>query len=189
VPPEEANYVQRIGRSGRRDGNSLNVTVATARPHDLQFWKEPESMLAGQVRPPGVYVGALSVLQRQVAAFTLNCFVPTGCIDADYGKVRGILRALEGGRVEAFPLDWFHFIEQNGVSLATYFLGMLPPEIAERPDIAERITAYLTARDNQSIIWHIRSVFDNTAREREDSSRCAVNSMRKPDDSDAELPS
>ena len=30
VPPEEANYVQRIGRSGRRDGNSLNMTIANA---------------------------------------------------------------------------------------------------------------------------------------------------------------
>ncbi|WP_237234085.1 helicase-related protein, partial [Rothia nasimurium] len=25
VPPEEANYVQRMGRSGRRDGNALNM--------------------------------------------------------------------------------------------------------------------------------------------------------------------
>src|SRR5262249_39651928 len=45
VPPEEANYIQRIGRSGRRDGNSLNFTIATARQHDLQFWEDPQAML------------------------------------------------------------------------------------------------------------------------------------------------
>src|ERR1700738_3820819 len=68
VPPEEANYIQRIGRSGRRGGNSLNLTIATARAHDLQFWAAPEGMLSGKVRTPGVYIGALSVLLRQVAA-------------------------------------------------------------------------------------------------------------------------
>jgi DEAD/DEAH box helicase domain-containing protein len=167
VPPEEANYVQRIGRSGRRDGNSLNVTIATARTHDLQFWEEPDSMLSGKVRPPGVYVGALSVLLRQVVAFTLDCFVATGGMSDDYGKVRDVLRKLEDGRVNTFPLDWFHFLEQSGVELARHFIGLLPPEIGARPEIAERVTAYLTGRDHRSLIWHIRSVFDGAARERE----------------------
>ncbi|MGU0162007.1 helicase-related protein [Escherichia coli] len=28
VPPAQANYLQRIGRAGRKDGNALNITVA-----------------------------------------------------------------------------------------------------------------------------------------------------------------
>ncbi len=39
VPPAQANYLQRIGRAGRRDGNALNLTVANARPHDLYFFR------------------------------------------------------------------------------------------------------------------------------------------------------
>ena len=35
VPPSSASYLQRIGRSGRRDGNAVNVTVANGNPHDL----------------------------------------------------------------------------------------------------------------------------------------------------------
>jgi DEAD/DEAH box helicase domain-containing protein len=72
VPPEEANYVQRMGRSGRRDGNALNLVLANARAHDLQFWEDPSPMLAGQVRPPGVFLAAEEVLLRQVTAFTLD---------------------------------------------------------------------------------------------------------------------
>jgi DEAD/DEAH box helicase domain-containing protein len=52
VPPAQANYLQRIGRTGRRDGNSLNLTVANARPHDLFFFAEPQEMLAGHIDAP-----------------------------------------------------------------------------------------------------------------------------------------
>ncbi len=45
VPPAQSNYLQRIGRAGRRDGNSLTMTVANARPHDLYFFATPEKMI------------------------------------------------------------------------------------------------------------------------------------------------
>ena len=124
-------------------------------------------MLAGQVRPPGVYIGALSVLLRQVVAFTLDCFVAAGGMSDDYGKVRDILRRLEDGRANVFPLDWFGFLEKKGADFARRFVGMLPVDIGTRPEIAERITSYLTGRDHRSLIWHVRSVFDAAARERE----------------------
>ena len=65
VPPEQANYVQRIGRAGRRDGNALNVTVATGRPHDMWYWADPVEMISGQVKTPGVHLEAVAILRRQ----------------------------------------------------------------------------------------------------------------------------
>ncbi|MEP3431174.1 MAG: DEAD/DEAH box helicase [Roseibium sp.] len=168
VPPEEANYVQRIGRSGRRDGNSLNLTMAMARPHDLQFWEDPDSMLSGEVRAPGVFVGALSVLLRQVAAFTLDCLIASGARSDDYGKVKNVLRQLAEDRGAGFPLDWFDFIDTNSSDLADRFLDLLPEAISGRPDVRDRIQAYLTGNDHHSLIWHIRSVFDEAAAEREE---------------------
>ena len=53
VPPAQANYVQRVGRAGRRTGNALATTVAGGRPHDLYFWANPQEMLAGIVDTPG----------------------------------------------------------------------------------------------------------------------------------------
>ncbi|MDZ7697618.1 MAG: helicase-related protein [Deltaproteobacteria bacterium] len=78
VPPAQANYFQRIGRSGRRDGNALNVTVANARPHDLYFFAEPARMVSGQVEPPGVFLNASAVLERQFTAFCFDRWVETG---------------------------------------------------------------------------------------------------------------
>jgi DEAD/DEAH box helicase domain-containing protein len=168
VPPEEANYIQRIGRSGRRDGNSLNFTIATSRQHDLQFWEDPRAMLSGRVRAPGVYIGALSVLLRQAAAFSLDCFVATGEQASDYGKVRSVLRQLEQSRGDGFPLDWFAFLERKGKTIAEDFLAMLPRDVAGRFDVLSRIGAYLAGQDNQSLIWHISTIFDQTRAERDE---------------------
>lgn len=168
VPPEAANYVQRVGRSGRRDGNSLNFTIATAQRHDLQFWEDPRAMLAGKIRPPGVYIGALSVLLRQAAAFSLDCFVARGEQAGDYGNVRNVLRQLDESRGNGFPLDWFFFLEQNGATIAKHFLAILPVEVAERPEISDRIIDYLSGRSDRTLIWQIRSIFDAARAERDD---------------------
>ncbi|MHC4106959.1 MAG: DEAD/DEAH box helicase, partial [Planctomycetota bacterium] len=37
VPPSTANYLQRIGRAGRKTGNAFTLTLAISRPHDLYF--------------------------------------------------------------------------------------------------------------------------------------------------------
>ena len=75
VPPAQANYLQRIGRAGRRDGNALNLTVANARPHDLFFFAEPKEMIAGHVDAPGVFLDASAVLERQLTAFCFDRWI------------------------------------------------------------------------------------------------------------------
>lgn len=50
VPPAQANYLQRIGRAGRKDGNALNITVAEGNPHDQFFFEQPLEMMQGQVQ-------------------------------------------------------------------------------------------------------------------------------------------
>ena len=53
VPPNQASYLQRIGRAGRRDGNAFTATLADgASPHDLYFFEDTDEMLQGEVVPP-----------------------------------------------------------------------------------------------------------------------------------------
>ena len=166
VPPEEANYVQRVGRSGRRDGNALNMTIANARPHDLQFWEDPVNMINGAVRPPGVHIGALSVLERQIAAFTLDAFVASGTAPAEYGKLRDALKTRDdpaGG----FPNGWIRFIRERGTRLADAFLDLLPEEISGRPEIATRVKEFLTTDGHGSLVMRIDDKFREAAGYRE----------------------
>ena len=79
--PGQANYLQRIGRAGRRDGNAFTATVARGQPHDLYFYAEPPSMLAGRIEPPGVFLNAPAVLERQLTAFSLDGWAATGLPD------------------------------------------------------------------------------------------------------------
>ena len=75
VPPEPANYLQRIGRAGRREGNALIGTLVTGTAHDLFFFLEPKEMIKGQVSPPGCYLDAPAILRRQLMAYTLDRWV------------------------------------------------------------------------------------------------------------------
>ncbi|MCW8087665.1 DEAD/DEAH box helicase [Sabulicella glaciei] len=166
VPPEEANYVQRMGRSGRRDGNALNMVLANARAHDLQFWENPTPMLAGQVRPPGVFLAAEEVLLRQVTAFTLDVYVLGSTVSGDYGKVRDVLKRRTSGVTQGFPVEWLELVRETGPELANRFLSGLPQEVRDRTDLADRIRSYLTGTDPKSIGWRVGEAFDAAATER-----------------------
>jgi DEAD/DEAH box helicase domain-containing protein len=75
VPPGQSQYIQRVGRAGRKDGNSLALTVANSQPHDLYFYGEPLSMLQGAIIPPKVFLRASAVLERQFTAFAMDTWV------------------------------------------------------------------------------------------------------------------
>ncbi|MCV5579390.1 helicase, partial [Escherichia coli] len=106
VPPAQANYLQRIGRSGRKDGNALNITVAEGNPHDQFFFEEPLEMMQGQVQAPGVFLNATAILERQLAAFCMDNWVKTGVSESAICKnVKQMLDELEFGRKSGFPYN------------------------------------------------------------------------------------
>lgn len=133
VPPAQTNYLQRIGRAGRRDGNSLVVTLANARNHDLYFFEDPAEMMAGEVRPPGLYLDATAVLGRQLTAWCFDRWAER--CESDQAlprKLREVYPRLgeeAGGR---FPHDLRLFILEHRAALfdgfKAQFAGALKPE-------------------------------------------------------------
>ena len=125
VPPAQANYLQRIGRAGRRDGNGLNLTIANIRAHDQYFFADPLRMLSGDMDVPGVFLDAAAVLERQFLAYCFDRWVaagvPAGALPQNLGT---ILDNLKGARPAAFPAVLLEFIETNRESLFTGFIRL-----------------------------------------------------------------
>lgn len=125
VPPTQANYVQRAGRAGRSTGNALLMTMATSRPHDLFFWEEPKEMMAGSVDAPGVFLNASAVLERQLTAFSLDCWVREAGKSASIpGEIRSVFNAIRGQALSKFPYPWLNFVEQRRGELLDRFVRL-----------------------------------------------------------------
>jgi DEAD/DEAH box helicase domain-containing protein len=128
VPPAQANYLQRIGRAGRRDGNALNLTVANARPHDLYFYAEPDAMLAGHIDSPGIFLDASAILERQFTAF---CFDKWIAADSSASLPRQLGQVLNNLGVpnqkidrKKFPHNLMLFIETNQSDFLDQFVDL-----------------------------------------------------------------
>ena len=125
VPPSNSNYIQRIGRAGRRDGNSLLVTIATGQPHDLYHFEDPLEMISPKIAPPGVYLDAPAVLERQLIAFCLDNWIQeVGQADSIPEKVRTILNSHRKKEATKFPYTFLEFIENNKLNLVRDFTDM-----------------------------------------------------------------
>lgn len=130
VPPGQANYVQRLGRAGRRDGNSLGLTVVNARPHDLCFWQDTLDMIQGLVEVPGLYLEAYAILRRQFNAFTLERFITDTDRHDPFGTLANAISGT-GGQAGAGALDaWISFVQSRRQDLLSGFRAMfdLPAE-------------------------------------------------------------
>ena len=130
APPAPENYVQRSGRAGRRDGNAFTLAVAAARPHDLYFYAEPLDMLAGRTEPPGVFLNASAVLERQLTAFAFDCWSASGVDElAVPRQVRDVLDAVEKGKFDQFPYPFFDFVQRNATGILETFSSAFEPDL------------------------------------------------------------
>ena len=72
VPPTPANYAQRSGRAGRSGQAALVVTYCAAQgPHDQYYFRQPEQMVAGIVRPPNLDLANRSLIEAHLHAVWL----------------------------------------------------------------------------------------------------------------------
>ena len=122
VPPAPVNWVQRTGRAGRRDGNALTLTVATGQPHDLYYYTEPMEMLGSRIDPPGVFLNAPAVLERQLTAFCLDCWVAGGVDDSAVPRtIRAVLNNVERTNTRGFPYPLLDLVAEHGDDLLARF--------------------------------------------------------------------
>ncbi len=167
VPPNQASFLQRIGRAGRRDGNAMTTTLADGTsPHDLYFFAEPEEMLSGDVAPPGIFLQAPEVLRRQLMAFCMDDWVASGIAEAALpDKTSLALAAVEKADEKRFPNLLKSYMELHEARLLPGFIALLGDKPAEA--LVARITDYYKGSEQEkSILVRLFEVFDSLNKEK-----------------------
>lgn len=112
MPPSTANYIQRVGRAGRRTSSAaLAVTFAQRAAHDLSRYADPKEMIAGAVPAPRVPLGNERIERRHLHAIALAAF---------FGERRGQYRPQAGG--------FFLGTAPPASELEDFLYRRLPPE-------------------------------------------------------------
>lgn len=130
VPPNQSKFIQRIGRSGRKNGSALNVTVAAAAPHDLYFFRDPAEMISGAVTTPGVFLDANAILERQYLGFALSEWMLSPGEPSLPDSIGRMFKAIDEGSESAFPKTFFAWYDENRGDLMQRFqsrLGTMHP--------------------------------------------------------------
>lgn len=150
VPPNGANYLQRIGRAGRTDGNAFNATIATANSHDLYFYSDPNEMMQGSIEAPGVYIDASAILQRQFFAFSIDNWVSDGEIEqSDFPhKLHFVLSNIKNAKTDKFPYTLFTFINNNIDLLLESFFRLFDEKLHQSSK--EKLIAFVKSDGEQS---------------------------------------
>lgn len=155
VPPNQANYVQRVGRAGRQTGNAFVTTFAEADPRSLYYLREPEAMIAGDIDAPACYLDAIEILRRQYLAFLVDQAARRG--EGLLGDVGEMPRTIGHLVQHAGSEDgWLHKLLTAGanVDLAIAFTDLFGTHLERR--VAYDLTKWIEAdmRD------HVHGVLD-----------------------------
>lgn len=164
IPPRQAQYVQRAGRAGRRDGNSLVLAVANAKPHDMYFYKRPHDMINGDVEPPAVFLEATAVLDRQLTAYALDRWVHEqlgkGALPKDIvpAHVGDCLRNIDEQQSKGFPTSFLTYAKNESTMLLNGFETLFSFD----EDTKDELSLFMNAGEH-SMAVRVLDTFEKTS--------------------------
>lgn len=172
MPPSAANYIQRAGRAGRRVESAAYVlTFAQRRPHDLTYFYNPLSFVAGQIKAPHVSLSNEKIIKRHVYATAFSEFWRE---NEDYfGTVEEFFFNENGPGTDAFK----EFIEKRPEKLRQMLIRIVPQSLhktlgldnwawAEELLKNEKESPLLKARDEiENDVYELKKLRDKLYRE------------------------
>ena len=124
IPPKPSNFLQRVGRAGRKEGSALVLNYAHAgEPHDMYYYTYPEEMMQGEVNTPGCFLEAKDILRRHFLAYCIDTWTSSDVQNTLPSNIRD-LHLLNDNifNDDAFILNRIvTFIKNNKVSLRSAF--------------------------------------------------------------------
>lgn len=169
VPPNQANFIQRVGRAGRLDGNAAVFTIADASPdgHDQYFFSNPMAMLQGAVEAPAIYLGAAEVLRRQIYAFFFDHWVAEETPDVPERLSEALDQvARQDGDIRRFPFNYLDFVNRREPELFDAFCRMLGNNLS--PETREKLEGFIAGSEQQkNLRTRFLAFFEEMVSERE----------------------
>ncbi len=134
VPPLVSNFLQRIGRAGRKSGAALILNFANTAPHDLYYFEEPKEMMQGEVHTPGCYLEAREILKRHFLAFCIDSWTSEAPEQNKIpARVMGLkMNSLQLNDPSLFFNRLIHFTKINEVPLLESFKKKYEGEVSEQ---------------------------------------------------------
>ena len=91
IAPKPSNFLQRVGRAGRKEGAALVLNYAhSGEPHDMYYFTFPEEMMEGEVNTPGCFLQAKDILRRHFFAYGIDTWVSVNKDNALPANVRDL---------------------------------------------------------------------------------------------------
>jgi hypothetical protein len=124
MPPSPANYIQRAGRAGRStESAAFALTFCNRSNHDFSFFKNPERMIKGKIKPPRFKVENDKIGIRHLYASALSIFwkkYPTY-----FGKIHAFLESYDD-KTPSGMMMFDQYLRSKPNELKSFALSFLP---------------------------------------------------------------
>ena len=123
IAPKPSNFLQRVGRAGRKEGAALVLNYAhSGEPHDMYYFTYPNEMMEGEVSTPGCFLEAKDILRRHFFAYCIDTWVSASPDHEMPTAIRDINLTEGAMSSEGFIINRIIvFIKENKNTLKTKF--------------------------------------------------------------------
>ncbi len=123
VAPKPSNFLQRVGRAGRKEGAALVLNYAhSCEPHDMYYFTYPHEMMEGEVTTPGCFLQAKDILRRHFLAYCIDTWVSANKDHSIPANVRDLRLTEDAMSDDTFVINRIiAFIKENKNSLKARF--------------------------------------------------------------------
>ena len=131
IAPKPSNFLQRVGRAGRKEGAALVLNYAHAgEPHDMYYFTYPDEMMEGEVSTPGCFLEAKDILRRHFFAYCIDTWISASSEHVMPATIRDIKLTENAMASEGFIINRIiAFIKENKNTLKAKFAAQYEEKV------------------------------------------------------------